>query len=209
MTYKILTEADIARACHEANRVIQGALGEEVSPPWDDATPEQRMSTREGVYSALEGKGPEDLHDLWMDRKISLGWTLGEAKDEEAKTHPCLVPYMDLPQQQRIKDAVFMDTVLGLREFLIGYEEPETMDFDLSTKPLEHLDDPTVEPIDVRVKVTYPAGYGFTALNLLRRMPGDERMPSLVMALCERGDAESIRRYEEHKANCTGGHEHE
>jgi hypothetical protein len=29
-------------------------------------------------------------------------------KDPEAKTHPCLVPYDDLPEYQQLKDRVFL-----------------------------------------------------------------------------------------------------
>ena len=32
-------------------------------------------------------------------------------KDETRKTHPCLVPYEQLPEEQRRKDAIFIDAV--------------------------------------------------------------------------------------------------
>jgi hypothetical protein len=35
----------------------------------------------------------------------------GEVKDAVAKTHPCMVPYDDLPEFQRKKDALFLAIV--------------------------------------------------------------------------------------------------
>lgn len=35
-----------------------------------------------------------------MANKIADGWKYGEAKDPEAKTHPCLVPFDKLPEFQ-------------------------------------------------------------------------------------------------------------
>lgn len=38
----------------------------------------------------------------------------GEVKDGEAKTHPCLVPYEQLPPAQRLKDDLFAAIVRTL-----------------------------------------------------------------------------------------------
>ena len=37
-----------------------------------------------------------------------MGWVYGEVYDREAKTHPDMVPYWDLGQRERDKDAVFV-----------------------------------------------------------------------------------------------------
>lgn len=52
--------------------------------------------------------GPEDSHNSWLAEKESGGWVYGPEKDEGAKTHPCMVPYDDLPVEQRRKDALFL-----------------------------------------------------------------------------------------------------
>jgi hypothetical protein len=49
--------------------------------------------------------------------KRSEGWEHGETKDVERKTHPCLVPYDELPPEQKRKDELFGITarlLLGL-----------------------------------------------------------------------------------------------
>jgi len=43
----------------------------------------------------------------WMKEKLENGWTFGDVKDENLKTHPCMVSYSELPQLQRTKDFIF------------------------------------------------------------------------------------------------------
>ena len=103
--------AQIAEMCHEANRVIQRALGEEVNPPWSEAPEELRQSATNGVINALDGATPEESHENWLAFKEKHGWTYGRVKDFESKTHPCMVPYSELPGEQRLKDIVFTSIV--------------------------------------------------------------------------------------------------
>ncbi|MFG1709216.1 RyR domain-containing protein [Nonomuraea sp. M3C6] len=98
----------IARVCHEANRVLQIAAGDPApSPHWADAPAWQRESAIKGVEAALSGATPQELHESWCEVKRAGGWTYGPVKDEAAKTHPCLVPYGDLPDAERVKDHLF------------------------------------------------------------------------------------------------------
>ncbi|MGI5293166.1 RyR domain-containing protein [Nonomuraea polychroma] len=97
----------VAQVCHEANRVLQIAAGEEPLPHWDDAPEWQRDSAAEGVMRALAGATPQALHEEWCKTKLAAGWTYGPVKDGDAKTHPCLVSYEALPEAQRIKDHMF------------------------------------------------------------------------------------------------------
>ena len=48
-----------------------------------------------------------------MTQKSKDGWTYGTVKDAEAKTHPCLLPYSELPQEQKIKDQLFISVVMA------------------------------------------------------------------------------------------------
>lgn len=43
-------------------------------------------------------------HDRWMAAKRRDGWRHGPTKDSDAKTHPCLVPYDQLPPDEQEKD---------------------------------------------------------------------------------------------------------
>lgn len=102
------SHVDIARVCHEANRAVQIATGDPaVSPSWDDAPEWQRESAMEEIQRALDGATPEQLHESWCAFKRADDWVFGEVKDADCKTHPCLVPYADLPPEQKAKDALF------------------------------------------------------------------------------------------------------
>ncbi|MCS6958407.1 MAG: RyR domain-containing protein, partial [Aquificaceae bacterium] len=46
----------------------------------------------------------EELHNLWMEEKLSQGWTYGPVRDNEKKTHPNLVPYEELPEDVKELD---------------------------------------------------------------------------------------------------------
>lgn len=43
-------------------------------------------------------------HERWMAEKQQAGWRHGQKKDNEAKTHPCLVTYDQLPPDEQEKD---------------------------------------------------------------------------------------------------------
>jgi hypothetical protein len=41
---------------------------------------------------------PENNHDLWAQKRIDEGWRYGPTRDDDAKEHPDLVPYDQLPE---------------------------------------------------------------------------------------------------------------
>jgi len=100
-----------ARAAHEVNRAYCLAIGDASQPPWEGAPEWQRASCREGVAGVIAGNGPRESHASWMRHKLEHGWTYGPDKDPGKKTHPCLVPYDELPPAQRAKDDLFVRTV--------------------------------------------------------------------------------------------------
>lgn len=104
----------IARVCHEANRAWCEATGDTSQKPWDEAEDWQRESAIEGVEQALAGATPQQLHDAWCRSKVADGWRWGEVKDPEARTHPCLVDYAELPAEQQLKDHLFAAVVGAL-----------------------------------------------------------------------------------------------
>jgi hypothetical protein len=112
-----LSVGEIAHVCHEANRALQKILGDAApSPHWEYAPADQRRSARHGVTKALEGATPEQLHVEWCRFKDEDGWTWGPEKNPLDKTHPCLVPYADLPPEQRLKDDLFQAVVAVLSD---------------------------------------------------------------------------------------------
>lgn len=106
-----------AQICHEANRAIQLNTGDDnPSPKWADAPKHVKASAVDGVVKALNGATPEQLHESWCDFKVADGWKYGSKKDFEAKTHPCLVNYEQLPEEQKLKDHVFSSIVQTFKD---------------------------------------------------------------------------------------------
>lgn len=102
-----------ARASHEANRAYCLAMGDLSQLPWEEAPGWVRESVLLGVQKALEDPSltPAESHKNWVSHKWADGWVYGPVKDAERKTHPCLLPYDELPPAQRAKDAIFLGVV--------------------------------------------------------------------------------------------------
>ena len=103
----------IASISHEVNRRYCQALGDFSQPAWEDAPDWQRDSIISGVMSIASGEitDPGMSHAGWLKQKVQEGWGYGEVKDPEAKTHPCMVQFNDLPTDQRAKDYIFFSLV--------------------------------------------------------------------------------------------------
>ena len=46
----------------------------------------------------------KNVHEVWAETRIKQGWSFGEQRNDELKTHPCLVPYEDLPEEEKEYD---------------------------------------------------------------------------------------------------------
>ena len=61
---------------------------------------------------ALTEKIAENTHDLWAVGRLREGWSYGEKRDDDAKTTPCLVPYDELPDSEKVYDrTASMETI--------------------------------------------------------------------------------------------------
>ena len=111
-----MEKTEIARVAHEINRAYCHALGDNSQPSWEDAPQWQKDSALLGVELHTSGDhGPEASHESWSAQKLADGWKYGPVKDPEAKEHPCLVPFADLPREQQAKDFLFRAVVHSLR----------------------------------------------------------------------------------------------
>ena len=46
----------------------------------------------------------KNVHEVWAETRIQQGWTYGEQRNDELKTHPCLIPYEELPEEEKEYD---------------------------------------------------------------------------------------------------------
>ncbi len=53
---------------------------------------------------ALTERLAENAHDIWAAQRLSQGWSHGPRRDDAQKLHPCLVPYAELPEQEKEYD---------------------------------------------------------------------------------------------------------
>lgn len=93
----------IAEVRHIAWVAYQIAAGQ---PYNEEINKDQYESLLDGVKFMLENPSitPKENHDNWMKMKITQGWTFGEVKSFEKKTHPDLVPFDELPEIEKRKD---------------------------------------------------------------------------------------------------------
>lgn len=110
-----LTHEQVAGVCYNANAMLQDALGDAyVPPPWHVMTAAQKAPYIRGVQIAAYLTPPEQ-HQRWMDDKARDGWVHGPRVDYEARTHPCMVPWDQLDEGQKLKDYLFQAIVRALR----------------------------------------------------------------------------------------------
>lgn len=109
--FPVVSIEDVARICHEANRGYCSAIGDNSQFPWDEAPQWQRDSAINGVrfHLANPTAGPAGSHENWMREKLAARWVYGPIKNPGGNppTHPCLVPFIELPVQQQAKDFIF------------------------------------------------------------------------------------------------------
>lgn len=59
----------------------------------------------------------KNVHEIWSQTRISQGWTYGSERNDSEKKHPCLVPYEQLPEEEKVYDR---NTSLETLKFIIG-----------------------------------------------------------------------------------------
>ena len=46
----------------------------------------------------------KNVHEVWAETRIKQGWKYGKQRNDELKTHPCLVSYEELPEEEKEYD---------------------------------------------------------------------------------------------------------
>ena len=112
---------------YEGARLAAIASGAPIVPdPWEDREPafrEQFLKVIDRQCGDNRSKSPEELHGSWMQSYLSMGWVYGDKYDRENRVHPDLVPYADLGQLERDKDAVFVALCEIARQWIYDYTE--------------------------------------------------------------------------------------
>ena len=70
---------------------------------------------------ALAEQLAENNHSHWARQRIEAGWTYGPQRNDVHKTHPDLVPYGDLPEDEKEYDRTSVVETLKVM-LKLGYE---------------------------------------------------------------------------------------
>lgn len=101
-----------ARFVYEGARIAAEAARAPIVPePWEEREEAFRTQFLEVIdrqTGPQRSGSPEELHGSWMQAYVEMGWQYGPERDPERKLHPDLVPYDQLGQLERDKDAVFV-----------------------------------------------------------------------------------------------------
>jgi hypothetical protein len=118
-----------AEFVYEGARIAAKAAKAPIAPvPWSEREQpfrEQFLKVIERQCGEQRSKSPEELHGSWMQAYIEMGWIYGEVYNRERKIHPDLVPYANLGQLERDKDAVFVALCEIARQWIYDIEAGE------------------------------------------------------------------------------------
>ena len=107
----------IGEFVHESIRAFRRATGDTAPlPSWDELPKEKQEITMDTVIRLVQDPDMNevDVHNQWVLSKFDDGWRYGDTYDEKKKTHPLIVPYTDLPQEERLKDSLVRGIVNSL-----------------------------------------------------------------------------------------------
>lgn len=57
----------------------------------------------DGLTPLLEAMA-KNVHDVWAKTRIAQGWQYGPERNDKEKLHPMLIPYEELPEEEKIYD---------------------------------------------------------------------------------------------------------
>ncbi len=82
----------------------------------DEPTPQQEPEIPEELLPMIEQLA-ENVHNKWMQTRLEQGWTYSPQRNDTEKKHPCLIPYADLPEEEKLYDR---NTAIETVKFILG-----------------------------------------------------------------------------------------
>ena len=58
----------------------------------------------------------KNVHEVWAKSRLDQGWVYGEERSDALKHHPCLIPYEELPEEERVYDR---NTAIGTLNLIL------------------------------------------------------------------------------------------
>ena len=88
----------------------------------------KNITVPKGLENLIEALA-KNVHETWAEGRLKEGWTFGPKRDETLRQTPCLVPYEDLPEEEKEYDR---KTALSTIGFILasGYTLVKNNDHD-------------------------------------------------------------------------------
>lgn len=109
----MISIADIARVCHEANRAFCIAKGDHTVSTWDMLPETVQLGIIDDVRYASTNPAvtPQQLHERWAERLVAEGWQRGAVHAPDLLESPDLVDYVELTDDAKSKQRLFCSIV--------------------------------------------------------------------------------------------------
>lgn len=59
----------------------------------------------------------KNVHEVWAQNRMNEGWTYGPERDHKKRTTPCLIPYEQLPEEEKAYDR---ETALNTLKYILS-----------------------------------------------------------------------------------------
>jgi hypothetical protein len=103
----IVPWVDLDESLRESNRLFADSIGAKLAAARCVVVPSPLVNPNDPPFTFSDAE-VEDLahgeHDRWCSDLRSQGWRWGPTKDAARKLHPSLVPWSELPEEERDKD---------------------------------------------------------------------------------------------------------
>jgi hypothetical protein len=111
-----LSDYQIARIANNAARAYCRVMKIPEPLDWDRSSSAERSSMMSGpeVVRRNPDITAEEIHQKWFEHMIKHGFTVGEEKDWERKTHPSLRPFKELSEADRHIDLITLAVIKAL-----------------------------------------------------------------------------------------------
>jgi hypothetical protein len=111
----------IAKIAFNLLQVIRIYNSEDCIETYDNLSEERKSQVICAVEEVLDNPKitAYDVHDVWMEAKLKDGWQYSPVTDREKKQSACLVPFAELNIFQKLKDALFIQIVLELKDLTV------------------------------------------------------------------------------------------
>jgi len=116
-----MTTSDIAKIVYESQRAYnQQVFGDFSQKPFDQLVESSKGEVEARVLFCVENRNApaSSLHDRWLSGLLCDGWRKGDYTDVKNKIHKRLIPWSLLPNEEQVRDVMFMRIVGALIDSL-------------------------------------------------------------------------------------------